>query len=470
MEEKLEENSSHKRPVIEEVEFSAEETVEKSPSFEEKDIKQQPQEPQIEKEEKGVIPEAVEEQRPVEQPEKIMDTEGDKIFQENSSIAALMRLAEEKDELLQKKKGQQGLLNGIKRRLGIKKPEESAQIDEEYRDVYNKYQEALEKLSGLTGKSVDQIKEDYLNKKEKEGSVDAVNNKLDAAEKNLEAQEQLQKGEKISLYNKAADWAKRHPKTMLCVKAALVGGMIAIPVGGVVAASAGLGLGQVVFHMGILPAVWGDLAGVGMGVAGGGLLSKYLREAKELDEAESLQKENKENDSPEGSAENKKDNPQAAPDRETPALEKDKEEESASIKRPGGALVAKPVEIDGVFYDSEHLPQEYVGDNGKKEYRGGKKISEAEAYSMMFWNENRSETAKEKMKKIIEDASKTGILSISVSKLKENKSGTFDLEQKDKEFISAYMILARDMGYSLQSFNYDKDTQKIEAVITKINK
>lgn len=134
-------------------------------------------------------------------------------------------------------------------------------------------------------------------------------------------------------------------------------------------------------------------------------------------------------------------------------------------KRPGKELTIKPIEIDGIFYDPYNPPKLFEDSDGKKNYKGGKEIDRDEAYSMMFWSKERPDDLKDAMKDILNDSLKTGTVSIFAG-AEESENG-FELEQESKEKLSAYRILAKELGYIIGPYKYNEKSGNVQATISK---
>jgi hypothetical protein len=224
------------------------------------------------------------------QEEKIKKEETEKpVISEKQIEEAVSNLSllyeKRKEASVQKEKERETL-----RKLAVKKDWDS-EIDKEYRAVNDKYQKALENVMNLTGKSEEEIVNEYLEKEEAVTSPEKLENiekKLDEAEKSTEKREQEQSPEKKSLSEKIVAGLKDKRVQLLLIKAVIAGGIIAIPVGGAVAAAAGMGLGQalgigtfITYSTAAEGAAIG-VSNVALGVAGGALLSRLMRQAREL--------------------------------------------------------------------------------------------------------------------------------------------------------------------------------------------
>ena len=135
-------------------------------------------------------------------------------------------------------------------------------------------------------------------------------------------------------------------------------------------------------------------------------------------------------------------------------------------KRPGGPVNFKPIAIGDVFYHPDFPPKIYTSESGETEYRGGKTISRDEAYSIMFWQQHQPDGLKEAMIENIQNAIKLGEIGHFVAATKTNKG--FDIEQSDKEKLSAYRILAKEIGYEIGPYKVNERSGNVTAKIKKI--
>lgn len=114
-----------------------------------------------------------------------------------------------------------------------------------------------------------------------------------------------------------------------------------------------------------------------------------------------------------------------------------------SPARPGGELQGKPIQgLDGQWYD-----------------KFGEAIGKDEVYSEQFWD-HQPEGMREAMIENIESAAQKGSFSIF--------AGHNGIEDHDKEKMSAYRFLAKELGYVVGPFYYNKSTYVVNATITKI--
>jgi hypothetical protein len=134
-------------------------------------------------------------------------------------------------------------------------------------------------------------------------------------------------------------------------------------------------------------------------------------------------------------------------------------------KRPSKKLTIRPIEIEGKFYDPDNPPKLFEDSDGKKNYKGGKEISRDEAYSMMFWSKEKPDSLKDTMKDILNGSFKTGVISIFAGA--EKHENGFELEQESKEKLSAYRILAEELGYIIGPYKYNEKSGNVQATINK---
>jgi hypothetical protein len=136
-----------------------------------------------------------------------------------------------------------------------------------------------------------------------------------------------------------------------------------------------------------------------------------------------------------------------------------------NINRPGGGIKTRPpIEMGGVYYDPLHPPKLYTRPDGQQEYRGGKVLDKDEAYSMMFWGEDQPPGLRETMVEIVNAAIKTGEFASFVGATKPPE-GNFELNQASKMKLSAYRILAKEKGYTIDPFQYHENSGTVTAAI-----
>jgi hypothetical protein len=106
---------------------------------------------------------------------------------------------------------------------------------------------------------------------------------------------------------------------------------------------------------------------------------------------------------------------------------------SETSVRPGGALVQRPVQ----------------GPDGNW-YMDGRRISEEDArdyeYATRFWKRGQPETMRQNMTEIIEKAVQEGTFYLFVDQE--------EMTDEDKERISAYRVLAKQIGYRVGGFTH----------------
>jgi hypothetical protein len=114
-------------------------------------------------------------------------------------------------------------------------------------------------------------------------------------------------------------------------------------------------------------------------------------------------------------------------------------------------------------------PKILHGENGEEIAQGGKEISKDEAYNMMFWSHWDDFYTAEKKRDMaiqINTAVKDGKIYnfVEVTKTDDN----FEIEQHDKEKLSALRIMAREMGYEIGPYKVNENAGNVEAEIKKI--
>ncbi len=323
------------------------------------------------------------------------------------AIKTLRNLSRRKEERGQKKEQQQGLLY----KFGFKKKD--SMINEEYDEAVNDYERILEHVQSLTGKNEKQIEEEYLNK-----DIESIEKNLEDAEKKTENEKQNLSKERKSLSEKFSSLMK-DKRTRLLIQAAIAGGLIAFPVAGVTLGVAGLGMGQFFLGHAILvgeiPALAGGLTTTAMGVAGGALISRLMRKARELTQDGGQQEEEQENP------------PETEEESPAPVIT-DQGEETRDIPRSS--------EIDWGAWATEEPPE-----------RGTINPTEGSG---------ETEESEEDMKKAIIDSVKGGVISVNVTSLDNKGPNAFVLSQKSKEKLAAYRKLAEELGYTIGRFGeYD---------------
>jgi hypothetical protein len=263
----------------------------------EKPLTEEKKEPQkTEKSEEPKKPEKSEESKESKksesEAEKEKKAEIEKMVEDYRDL--LLRVA--KFEVQQQKR--KDLSYKLKNILGNKK--EEAEIDKECDIARHECRQAQKKIAILTGKSEYEVFEDYSNFDKNKGEfVKNVNKNLDNAEDNLKKEEESQSKEKKDLIERHTGIKDKRIK--LLIKAVVAGGMIAFPVAGLAAGALGVGLGEALIGFSLIhyPSVAALAAGnavFAVGGIGGGsvLLSKIMKEARELGPEEDTPKEENE--------------------------------------------------------------------------------------------------------------------------------------------------------------------------------
>ncbi len=117
---------------------------------------------------------------------------------------------------------------------------------------------------------------------------------------------------------------------------------------------------------------------------------------------------------------------------------------SPQSERPGGELHTRPIQ----------------GSDGQWQDGYGNRISETEArdidYATRFWRQQPA-GQKQAMQEIIQNQVELGKFSLFVS-----PSG---ISEGDEEKLSAYRLLAREMGYEIGSFHFNPNAHTVTAEI-----
>lgn len=138
----------------------------------------------------------------------------------------------------------------------------------------------------------------------------------------------------------------------------------------------------------------------------------------------------------------------------------DREPTDNSPKRPGGPLRQKPISVGGVDYDPFHPPKIFQNTDGTEEIIGGRKFDKDEEYADRFWA-RRAKGSREVMVEYVHKAAqKDGFISSFV-----DPSG---ITEKDREKLSAYRKLARELGYEVGDFKFSPDAYTAIAPIKKV--
>ena len=142
-------------------------------------------------------------------------------------------------------------------------------------------------------------------------------------------------------------------------------------------------------------------------------------------------------------------------------MEGEIEQEPQTTGLSGGEYKPRPIEIDGEFYDSIHPPKLFRAPDGRELYIGGEKLDKDEVYAERFWGRDQPKGLKEVMVENIRKASEeSGVFTSFV-----DQNGIND---KDREKLSAYRVLARETGYEIGEFKLDKKTGVASAPIKQV--
>lgn len=114
------------------------------------------------------------------------------------------------------------------------------------------------------------------------------------------------------------------------------------------------------------------------------------------------------------------------------------------FKRPGGPLQGKIIQ----------------GPDGKWYNEFGEQASKDDIYSHLFWSRKQPPNLREAMMQNILSASQTGTFGVFV-----NPSG---MTEEDKEKLSAYRVLARELGFEIGEFQFNKRSHNALATIKKM--
>jgi len=126
---------------------------------------------------------------------------------------------------------------------------------------------------------------------------------------------------------------------------------------------------------------------------------------------------------------------------------------------PGQAIRTRSLVIGGEFYDSLCPPKLYRNPDGTEQYRGGRKLDKDKVYAERFWERNKVQGLKDAMVENIRHAAERGQFSIFVS--------PDGISEDDKEKLSAYRQIARELGYEMGAYIFNKDTYGATAPLTK---
>ncbi len=177
---------------------------------------------------------------------------------------------------------------------------------------------------------------------------------------------------------------------------------------------------------------------------------------------------------------------------------------SADKKRPGGPLEGKPVQgLDKNWYNKfgekiddprkNKPPENQLGGEesleamkeaqSKEDQRKLREvrerlekygISKDEEYAQKFWDAERAKVKigknPDKYLKDLRDAMMENIEKAVATGNIDVFAGPKELAESEKQKISAYRALAKEMGYEVGQFKLDKHTHSAEATIKKIEK
>lgn len=137
-------------------------------------------------------------------------------------------------------------------------------------------------------------------------------------------------------------------------------------------------------------------------------------------------------------------------------------------KLPGQPLEQAPIEIDGRFYDPFNPPKQYYGKEGQMLFKGGEEITRDEAYSKMFWrHKGHVKGLREAMIDSLKSSISEGIIGVFVGV--EERDYKTELIQESREKLSAYRVLAKELGYEIGPYTFHKDSGSVVAKMTKTN-
>ena len=132
-------------------------------------------------------------------------------------------------------------------------------------------------------------------------------------------------------------------------------------------------------------------------------------------------------------------------------------------RRPGGEYKPKPLEIGGVFYDGLYPPKIIRRPDGSEVPIGGQRLDKDQVdqiYAERFWQSSRVvKGTREVMIDNIHRATEQGSLGSFV-----DPNG---ITEQDKEKLSAYRQLAKELGYEVGDFKFDKAAHTALAPIHK---
>lgn len=131
---------------------------------------------------------------------------------------------------------------------------------------------------------------------------------------------------------------------------------------------------------------------------------------------------------------------------------------SLARRLPGGPYIPKPFVMDGKMYEPHHPPQLRKGKDGKVEAVGGKQVKPDEMYAQRFWD-RQPPGMREVMIENIHSAAEKG----SIGSFTDPKG----ISETDREKLSAYRLLAEELGYEVGSYVRNPKTYTASAPIKK---
>jgi hypothetical protein len=328
---------------------------------------------------------------------------------------------------------------GLVYKLGIKKKD--PEVEKEYRLVYSDYDEKLGELEKLTGKSKEAIMREF-SKGEKENNKDVreVNERLDSYEKDLLKREQAQSKEKKDLFEKIGIKDKR---AKLLIMAAVAGGMVAFPVGGIAAGAFGLGLGQAlgigtwISYQTATGLVIGNATFAIGGIGGGGaLLHKIMKEARELgQEKKSTSQNNKKEEVKEDVFSLEFYDLEEKQSTKETAIEEIKNNDVEQINEKVESVKEETLTFEIEDHEVDFIKQEKEGEGESLVFKINNKISEVRDFSELYEMLSKLKYSKEVIEKIksLEDLKYQSDSLISELNKIDYKNG---LREKVKELIN----------------------------------
>lgn len=125
--------------------------------------------------------------------------------------------------------------------------------------------------------------------------------------------------------------------------------------------------------------------------------------------------------------------------------------------RPGRAYFPRPIEVSGKTFDPFHPPKTIRDPDGTQRYIGGREMIPDEVYAAKFWARKHPPGLREAMIETIRADAQIGTTVIFV-----DKSGITEI---DKEKLSARRELAKELGFEVGSFAFNKNAFTATATI-----